>query len=112
MRIAIDARTITAPKTGDRTYCLNLVRGLAAVDRENDYTLCTATPIPVEEAPAPQFGHAVIPASPAWSWTPLQFPRALGRLGTDVAHVQYFIPPVAPCPVITTIHDISFHRHP
>ena len=41
MRVAIDCRTVTAPKTGDRTYALNLVRALAAVDSENDYLLYT-----------------------------------------------------------------------
>jgi glycosyltransferase involved in cell wall biosynthesis len=30
----------------------------------------------------------------------------------DLAHVQYFIPPSAPCPVITTIHDVAFRRFP
>jgi glycosyltransferase involved in cell wall biosynthesis len=112
VRIAIDARTIAAPKTGDRTYCLNLVRALAAVDSENEYLLCTADHAPLADGLGPNLRQVVVPASPAWTWTPLHFPRALRRLGADVAHVQYFIPPVAPCPVVTAIHDISFHRHP
>jgi glycosyltransferase involved in cell wall biosynthesis len=112
MRIAIDCRSIAAPKTGDRTYCLNLTRALAAVDAENEYLLCTAAPAPLADGLAPNFRQHVIPASPAWAWTPVQFPLALRRLASDVAHVQYFIPPAAPCPVVTTIHDVSFRSHP
>ena len=29
-----------------------------------------------------------------------------------MAHVQYIIPPAAPCPVVTTIHDVAFRRFP
>jgi glycosyltransferase involved in cell wall biosynthesis len=112
VRIAIDARTIAAPKTGDRTYCLNLVRALAEVDTENEYHLCTASQSPLADGLGRTMRQEVIPASPAWTWTPIQFPRALRRLAASVAHVQYFIPPIAPCPVVTAIHDISFHRHP
>jgi glycosyltransferase involved in cell wall biosynthesis len=61
---------------------------------------------------APGFRVVPIPASPAWTWTPLHFPLALRKLGAAIAHVQYIIPPVAPCPVVTTIHDVSFRRHP
>ena len=41
MRVAIDARTLGAPKTGDRTYCLNLLRGMAALRPEGEYLLYT-----------------------------------------------------------------------
>lgn len=112
MRIAIDCRTIAAPKTGDRTYCLNLTRALAAVDPDDDYALCTASHAPLADGLAPNFRQQVIPASPECAWTPVQFPLALRRMGIDVAHVQYFIPPAAPCPVVTTIHDVSFRGHP
>ena len=44
MRVALDCRTVTAPKTGDRTYALNLLRGLAAVDAANEYFLYTWEP--------------------------------------------------------------------
>lgn len=113
MRIALDARTVSAPKTGDRTYCLNLIRALAAVDTENEYVLCTAEPTPLlNNGLGPRFRLELLPASPAWAWTPVQFPIALRRLGVEVAHVQYLIPPIAPCPVVTAIHDVSFRRHP
>src|SRR5438128_228313 len=106
MRIALDCRTITAPKTGDRTYALNLLRGLAAVDRENEYFCYTWEPTTLTEPGAPRFHPVLLPAWPRWSWTPLAFPRDLGRRKLDLAHVQYIIPPISPCPVVTTIHDV------
>lgn len=112
MRIALDCRTVTAPKTGDRTYALNLLRALARTDGENEYFLYTRELTTLTEVDSPRFHSVVLPASPAWSWTPLVFPRDLARRGADVAHVQYLIPPSAPCPVITTIHDVAFRRFP
>lgn len=43
---------------------------------------------------------------------PLSTPWALWRDGIDLAHFQYFAPPVCPCPFVLTVHDLSFERHP
>ena len=112
MRIALDCRTVTAPKTGDRTYALNLLRALAQVDSENEYLYYTWEPTTLTEVGSPRVRSICLPASPRWTWTPVAFPRDLGRQHADLAHVQYLIPPVAPCPVVTTIHDVAFRRFP
>jgi glycosyltransferase involved in cell wall biosynthesis len=112
MRIAIDARTLASPKTGDRTYCLNLTRALAQVDAENEYRLYTACETPLADLGRPNFAQRVLTATPGWSWTPAALPRALRRDRCDLVHVQYIVPPVCPVPIITTVHDISFRRHP
>ncbi len=110
MRIGIDCRTVTSPKTGDRTYALNLIRALTKVDQESDYLLYTTEPTDLTRLP--RATPIVLPSSPRWAWTPFAFPRDLKRRKAVVAHVQYIIPPSAPCPVITTIHDISFKVAP
>lgn len=112
MRIALDCRTVTAPKTGDRTYALNLLRALARVDAENEYLLYTWEPTTLTEVGSSRFHPILLPASPRWSWTPVAFPLDLKRRKADLAHVQYLVPPAAPCPVITTIHDVAFRRFP
>lgn len=112
MRVALDCRTVTSPKTGDRTYALNLSRALARVDEANDYFLYSAEPTTLTDVGSPRFQSIVLPASPAWTWTPWAFPRDLRRRRADVAHVQYIIPPAAPCAVVTTIHDVAFRRCP
>jgi glycosyltransferase involved in cell wall biosynthesis len=112
MRIAFDCRTVTAPKTGDRTYTLNLSRALAMGDQENEYFFYTWEATGLVHYGRPNVHSVVLPAWPRWTWTPLVFPRDLARRRVDVAHVQYIIPPVAPCPVVTTIHDVAFRRFP
>src|SRR5207253_8046914 len=43
---------------------------------------------------------------------PLTLSKELRRHPVDVLHVQYTAPPFAPCPVIVTIHDLSFEHLP
>jgi glycosyltransferase involved in cell wall biosynthesis len=38
--------------------------------------------------------------------------RELRRHPVDVLHVQYTAPPFAPCPIVTTIHDLAFEHLP
>ena len=115
MRIGIDARTLSGRFTGDRTYWRGLLSGLAVVDTVNDYVLYTRGPI---EGEPPELG-------PNFTWRPVAkpendalwmlsaFPRALKADKIDVAHTQYNIPLLgAPCPIVTTVHDISFKIHP
>src|SRR5262249_22267861 len=43
------------------------------------------------------------------SWA---LPRLLRRLGAALVHTQYAVPLRCPCPVVVTIHDLSFERTP
>ena len=46
-------------------------------------------------------------------WEQVIQPRALGRIAVDVVHGPAFVGPlVSPCPVVITIHDLSFIRFP
>jgi glycosyltransferase involved in cell wall biosynthesis len=46
-------------------------------------------------------------------WEQLVQPWVLRRIGADLVHGPVFIGPVcAPCPVVVTIHDLSFIRFP
>jgi glycosyltransferase involved in cell wall biosynthesis len=42
----------------------------------------------------------------------LTFPTALKQDGVDIAHTQYTTPIHSPCPMVTTVHDISFRLYP
>jgi glycosyltransferase involved in cell wall biosynthesis len=112
MRIAIDARTLGSPKTGDRTYCLNLLRGLAALRPEGEFLLYTDRETGLPDGLPANFAQIVLTAPQRGLWTPWSLPLDLRWRRVDLLHVQYIVPPVAPCPVLTTIHDISFRRHP
>jgi glycosyltransferase involved in cell wall biosynthesis len=43
---------------------------------------------------------------------PLTFPFELRRRPVDLLHVQFTAPPFAPCPVVSTIHDLAFEHLP
>jgi glycosyltransferase involved in cell wall biosynthesis len=43
---------------------------------------------------------------------PLTLSAELRRRPVDLLHVQYTAPPLAPCPVVATIHDLSFEHIP
>lgn len=116
MRIGIDARTLSGRYTGDRTYWRGLIGGLAAVDPANEYVLYTRRPL--DGDPPPGLGanfswrQVASPANDAL-WMLAGWPRALKADKIDVAHTQYNIPLLgAPCPVVTTVHDVSFRFHP
>ena len=48
----------------------------------------------------------------SWRSLTAAFPLALWRDRVDVAHFQYLSPPIVPCPVVLSVHDISFETHP
>lgn len=115
MRIAIDARTLTAAKTGDRTVTRGLLYGLAANDcaGAHEYLALTERPLPagalpqggrVREVSAPRPGGVL--------WMPLAFPRLLRREQADVALFHYMGPFSAPCPLVTIVHDVVWRALP
>ncbi len=115
MRIALDGRALTGRFTGDRTYWRNLIRALPGVDSDNEYLIYSRTPIPEGELPdAPNITPRLVESSNDRLWTLFALPRALRRDRADLVHVQYTAPPRAlcPCPIVTTIHDISFRLYP
>jgi glycosyltransferase involved in cell wall biosynthesis len=113
MRIAIDGRTLTGRFTGDRTYWRNLLRVLPSLNADDEYLVYSRAPIPAEELPdAPNLTARVVEAPNDRLWTLSALPRALRRDRADLVHVQYTAPLRSPCPVVTTVHDISFRLYP
>lgn len=114
MRLAIDARTLTAHKTGDRTVALGFVKGLAALPASANLELLLVSqePVPTDILPAGRFSRLVVPGPGGYLWMPLAFPRALRQCAADVALIQYMGPFGAPCPIVTTIHDTVWRTMP
>ena len=116
MRIGIDARTLSGRYTGDRTYWRGLIGGLAESGPGNEYFLYTRLPMEGDPPPGlgPNFHWRLLPApSHDALWMLRAFPQALKQDRIDIAHTQYNIPLLgAPCPVVTTVHDVSFRVHP
>ena len=114
MHIAIDAHSVGTGLAGNETYASNLVEALAEVDRENRYTVYVTKP----EAEARFAGRwenvsvrRTLPHTPLVR-IPLTLSAELRRRPVDLLHVQYTAPPLAPCPVVATVHDLSFEHIP
>ena len=114
MRIAIDAHSIGAKLGGNESYALNLIEALAQIDRVNDYTLYVTTPEACDRFSQrwPNFQvHRTLPHTPLIR-IPLTLSAELRKHPVDVLHVQFTAPPFCPCPVVVSIHDLSFEHLP
>jgi glycosyltransferase involved in cell wall biosynthesis len=114
MHIAIDAHSVGTGLAGNETYAANLVEALAAVDRENRYTVYVTRPAGVERFAGRWPNVRVqrtLPHTPLLR-VPFTLSAELRRRPVDLLHVQYTAPPLAPCPVVATIHDLSFEHLP
>lgn len=113
MRIGIDARPIQGRFTGDCTYWRGLIEGLSRLDTDDEYFLYLDARLPKPKIPESKAFRVRFLRALNWRiWSILAFPKALREDRIQVAHVQYTIPPAMPCRTITTIHDVSFKRHP
>jgi glycosyltransferase involved in cell wall biosynthesis len=114
MRIAIDAHSVGAKLGGNESYAVNLIEALAQIDSTNDYTLYVTT----NEARNrfhnrwPNFKvRLTLPHTPLIR-IPLTLSAELRKHPVDVLHVQFTAPPFCPCPVVVSIHDLSFEHLP
>jgi glycosyltransferase involved in cell wall biosynthesis len=113
--IAIDCRTALAPKTGDRTYCLNLLRGLQKLQLDaahwRFHLLLDGDDVQSVLPHAEYFQPVVLRAPNSRLWTTIVLPRYARRAALDLVHVQY-LAPLLPCPFVTTIHDVVWKVMP
>ena len=114
MRIAIDAHSVGAKLAGNESYAVNLIEALAQIDSVNDYTLYVTTAEAYDRFNRrwPNFRvHSTLPHAPLIR-IPLTLSAELRKHPVDVLHVQFTAPPFCPCPVVVSIHDLSFEHLP
>lgn len=114
MRIAIDAHSVGTGLGGNESYATNLIEALAAIDSVNEYTLYVTRPEAVRRF-SQRWPNFVVrqtrPHTPLIR-IPLTLSAELRKNPVDVLHVQFTAPPFAPCPVVVSIHDLSFEHLP
>ncbi|HKR00015.1 MAG TPA: glycosyltransferase family 1 protein, partial [Pyrinomonadaceae bacterium] len=114
LHIAIDAHSVGTGLAGNESYATNLVEALAELDTINRYTIYVTKREAVERFrdrwPNVQV-RSTLPHTPLVR-IPLTLEAELRRRPVDLLHVQYTAPPFAPCPVVATIHDLSFEHLP
>ncbi|MBN1867960.1 glycosyltransferase family 4 protein [Candidatus Sumerlaeota bacterium] len=122
MRIAIDVSSLLPPRTGVGNYTRHLVRALLDLDAVNDYTLfansfrrpfddlnrlCRGPNVSARRwrVPGPGLHRA---------WQYLGWPRIESLVGKcDVFHAPAtIVPPRRRVPLVVTLHDCHFMRHP
>ena len=114
MRIAIDAHAVGTGLGGNESYATNLIEALAAIDSVNEYTLYVTRPEAITKFSGrwPNFiVRQTRPHTPLIR-IPLTLSAELRKNPVDVLHVQFTAPPFAPCPVVVSIHDLSFEHLP
>lgn len=114
MRIAIDAHSVGTGLGGNESYATNLIEALAEIDAVNQYTLYVTRREARERFKNrwPNFYvRATLPHTPLIR-IPVTLSAELRRNPVDVLHVQYTCPPFVPCPVVVSIHDLSFEHLP
>ena len=106
--VVIDADVLGRRRTGDETYVLNLLRELPSLAEDAGFRVGAVTRRPdlVPDGVEPiELGARSQELRMAWA-----LPRLLRRVGAALVHTQYALPLRSPCPVIVTIHDLSFER--
>lgn len=114
LHIGIDAHAVGTKLAGNETYIANLIEALAALDAPHRYTLYVTKQEAVERFQNRWPRVAVqrtLPHSPLVR-IPVTLVAELRRRRVDLLHVQFTAPPFAPCPVVTTIHDLAFEHIP
>lgn len=114
MRIAIDAHTVGTKLGGNESYAVNLIEALAEIDSLNHYTIYVTTDEARERFGSrwPNFKvRSTLPHTPLIR-IPLTLSAELRKNPVDVLHVQFTAPPFCPCPVVVSIHDLSFEHLP
>jgi len=114
LHIGIDAHAVGTGLAGNETYIANLIEALAALDTPHRFTLYVTKPAAVERF-RNRWPHVTVrrtlPHSPLVR-IPVTLAVELRRHRVDLLHVQFTAPPFAPCPVVTTIHDLAFEHIP
>jgi len=116
MHVAINTLAVQRRPHGVGSYVRNLARRLAALDRENQYTLYVSPENAVHfEGLGPNVRLVQGPAGrPRRAlWEQAELPLDLVRRQVDLFHGPGFVVPLfGACPRIVTLHDMTFSLFP
>lgn len=113
LRLTIDAHMVGERETGNETYTLNLVKSLLDQFPQHTYHILTSHRAAIEPHLSLPASSSLVDISPnPFVRIPLAIPRHVKESNTQLLHVNYIAPPRLTCPVVTTIHDISFEFYP
>jgi glycosyltransferase involved in cell wall biosynthesis len=101
-------------ETGNETYTVNLLRGLAQQHGGDRYLCLSPYPSRLRALDLPP-NFEPVRVWPAQSLirVPVATPIAARRRKADLLHMTTYVAPLwSPCPMVVTIHDLSFLEYP
>jgi len=113
MQVGIDARLVYYHPAGISRYCLQLMRALAEIDKEDQFVIFQS-----RHAPEPLVQQSNFRSESLWTPSHYRVEQYLLSLElrfkpVDVLHSPDFIPPFRRrCRSIITIHDLNFLLYP
>jgi glycosyltransferase involved in cell wall biosynthesis len=111
LRVGIDGRSFTSPAAGVRRYVSSLVPALKAADESLELVALGGSRDAVP-ADVPYIDESWHPPTNL-GWSAVGLPRAASRAGVEVIHAPAYTAPLwSRVPVVLTIHDVSYERHP
>jgi glycosyltransferase involved in cell wall biosynthesis len=117
MKIALNMLYVGAGLAGGRVYAEGLLRGLARVGGDDEFTVFTRRDTLLPELPA-RFRQAAAPVGGASTvgrtlWEYGVLPRAVRRGGFGLLHGLGGPSPAAPpARLVVTVHDLIYHHFP
>jgi len=111
LTVGIDGRAFSSPAAGVRRYVSALVPALKAADPGLELVALGGDrdAVPADVAYVNEPWH--LPSNLGWS--AMGLPRAAARATVDVIHAPAYTAPLwSRAPVVLTIHDVSYERHP
>jgi glycosyltransferase involved in cell wall biosynthesis len=111
LRVGIDGRAFSSPAAGVRRYVSALVPALTAADPGLELVALGG----VRDAVPADVAYVNEPWHPPTNlgWSAMGLPRAAARARVDVIHAPAYTAPLwSRAPVVLTIHDVSYERHP
>jgi len=112
LRVGFDGRAFSSPAAGVRRYVEGLSGALARLDDGPELVALGGT----DSSALPRgVGHLAEPPHPPTNlgWTLVGLPRAAALAHVDLIHAPAYTAPFwSRVPVVLTIHDVSYARHP
>lgn len=111
MRIGFDGHALTSPAGGVRRYTAGLFGAIASLSPEHEVLAVGATDRGLPPGIRSVRARNWLPTNAGWVLGAL--PLAIRRARVDVFHAPaYTAPLVGVHPLVLTIHDVSYERHP
>ena len=112
MRIGFDGRSLASPAGGVRRYAGELLDELVRISPSDTIVIFGASADPRQPRAAQSVPvRQTFPTNLGWSL--IDLPRAIRRERLDVFHAPAYTAPLrVTVPLVLTIHDVSYERHP